>query len=165
MYLHVCSCVHRFVLMYSVQWYNFWQYNLSLWWMCKHWAGPKQLPGDHPCACEISRNASYQASYGPFPQHRDACFLHSNSLIFSLLKLNTAANTPFDSITLCPHSNANEVCTPLINLQSAIKMFKILFYGMPVEETSMAWVHTRSLLGQSSVKIYQIELSTVRTPP
>lgn len=112
--------------MHSVQWYNSRQYNLSLWWMCKHWAGPKQLPGDHPCACEISRNASYQASCGPFPQHRDACFfLHSNTLIYSLLKLNTAANTPSDSITLCPHRSANEGCTLLIKFQSAIEMFKM----------------------------------------
>lgn len=52
-------------------------------------------------------------------------FLHSNTLIYSLLKLNTAANTPSDSITLCPHRSANEGCTPLIKFQSAIKMFKI----------------------------------------
>lgn len=52
-------------------------------------------------------------------------FLHSNSLIYSLLKLNTAANTPSDSITLCPHGHTNEACTPLIKCQSAIEMFKI----------------------------------------
>lgn len=93
--------------------------------MCKHCAGPKQLPGDHPCVCEISRNCSYQASYGPFPQLAHACVLHSNTLIYSLLKLNTAANTPSDSITLCPHHSANEGCTPLIKFQSAIEMFKM----------------------------------------
>lgn len=69
-------------------------------------------------------------------------FLHSNSLIYFLLKRNTAANTPFDSITLCPHSNANQVCTPLIKLQFAIEMLKMLFYGTLVEETSRVWLHT-----------------------
>lgn len=150
--------------MYSVQWYNSWQYNLSLWWMRKHWAGPKQLPGDHPCPCEISINTSYQATCGPFPQHGDACFLHSNTLIYSLLKLNTAANTPPDSITLCPQSSTNEACTPLIKFQSATEIFKICL----IEcwwWTSIAWLHAWSLWGHSSVKIYKKELSIFRMPP
>lgn len=117
--------------------------------MCKHWAGPKQLPGDHPCVCEISRNGSYQASYGPFPQHGDACVLHSNTLIYSLLKLNTAANTPSDSITLCPRSYANEACTPLIKFQHTTETVRNLPSRMPAVGISIACSHTWSLWGHS----------------
>lgn len=113
--------------------------------LCLFTAYSDTIPGNITCLCdecvnteldqnssletihvrEISRNTSYQASYGPFPQHGDACFLHFNTLIYSLLKLNTAANTPSDTITLCPHSSAMEVCTPLIKFHFAIEMFKM----------------------------------------
>lgn len=53
------------------------------------------------------------------------CALHLNVLIYSSLKLNTAVNSPSDSITLCPHSSMDEACVPLIKFQKAIKMTKL----------------------------------------
>lgn len=52
------------------------------------------------------------------------CALHPNVLIYSLLKLNAAVNAPSDSITLCPRSNTDEACVPLIKFQNAIEMAK-----------------------------------------
>lgn len=94
-------------------------------WYCKHRAGPKQPPGGRPCLCEISRKSSYLAYYGPsLSVSGTVCALHSNVLIYSLLKLNAAVNAASDSITLCPRSIADEACAPLIKLRHAMEMAK-----------------------------------------
>lgn len=76
------------------------------------------------------------------------CALHPNVLIYSSLKLNTAVNAPSDSITLCPRSNTDEACVPLIKFQNVIEMAKIRLgechLGMPAEATATASVDTRS---------------------
>lgn len=53
------------------------------------------------------------------------CALHSNVIIYSSLRLNTAVNMSFDRITLCPHSSTEEACMSKIKLQNAIEMAKI----------------------------------------
>lgn len=53
------------------------------------------------------------------------CALHSNVLIYSLLKLNAAVNAASDSITLCPRSNADEACVPLIKFRHATETAKM----------------------------------------
>lgn len=75
------------------------------------------------------------------------CALHSNVLIYSSLKLNTAVNAPSDSITLCPRSSADEACVPLIKFQNAIEMAKIRLRkrhpGMQAEATATALIDTQ----------------------
>lgn len=72
--------------------------------------------------CEISRKSSYLAYYGPsLSVPGTVCALHSNVLIYSLLKLNAAVNAASDSITLCPRSIADEACAPLIKLRRAME--------------------------------------------
>lgn len=75
--------------------------------------------------CEISRKSSYLAYYGPsLSVPGTVCALHSNVLIYSLLKLNAAVNAASDSITLCPRSIADEACAPLIKLRRAMETAK-----------------------------------------
>lgn len=95
--------------------------------------GQKQPPRDHLCLCDISRKCSLSGPLRALPLSEGmACALHPNVLIYSSLKLNTAVNSPCDSIIqcvcVCSHCNTDEACVPLIKFQNAIKTTKTCLY-------------------------------------
>lgn len=74
---------------------------------------------------EISRKKPLSGIYGLSLSVGTVCALHSNVIIYSSLRLNTAVNMSFDRITLCPRSSTEEACMSKIKFKNAIEMAKI----------------------------------------